>query len=439
MRHFLIFVLAILLFIPFTFSYSNEIKVEEIAKSFIGLLVQEKLAEASKLFTGELTKALPENTLASIWKSIIATLGKFNSVLDIKTTEVQAYKVVIVTCDFELGSLGIQITFDREAKIAGLYFLQPQFKATYMLPSYVVPQSYIELEITLKSNGWNLPAVLTLPKTDKPCPAVILVHGSGPQDKDETIGPNKPFKDIALGLASRGIAVLRYEKRTKQYGNKSITEGFTVNEETIEDAISAINLLYERNDIDKNRIFLLGHSLGGMLAPRVVEKTDRLRGIIIMAGTIDDLLEVMLKQTRYLAYLDSSITEEEKRQIEDIENQINLIRSRKIGKNEFILGAPGSYWLDLIDYKPLEILKRIEIPVLILHGDRDFQVPVENFYLWKEELKDKSQISFKIYKGLNHLFIFGEGKSTIEEYYKPGNVSQEVIEDIANWILSIQP
>lgn len=438
MKHLLIFTLVVLIFIPVTFSYTEEISIEDTAKDFIDLLAHEKFAEAIKLFTEESTKPLSENILASIWKSLIFTLGKFNGILDIKTPETQIYKIVIVSCDFELGTLKIQISFDRGSKIAGLYFSQPQLKAVYMLPSYIAPDSYTEVELTIQSNGWSLPAILTLPKADKPCPAVVLVHGSGPQDRDETIGPNKPFKDIALGLASKGIAVLRYEKRTKQYGDKTLVKGFTVNEETIEDAISAINLLYQRDDIDKGKIFLLGHSLGGMLAPRIAEKTDKLRGIVIMAGAFNDLLELMLKQIIYSASLDNNITKEEKDQIEDIKRQMDLIRSRKIDKDEFILGAPGSYWLDLIEYKPLEILKRINIPVLILHGDRDFQVSTDDFSLWKEELKDKGQVLFKLYKGLNHLFIFGEGKPTISEYYRPGNVSKEVIEDIANWILSIQ-
>ncbi len=437
MKRLLIFTLVVLLFMPVTFSYTEEVSIEDIAKDFIDLLAHEKFAEAVKLFTGKLTKDLPENALASIWKSLTATLGKFNNIIDIKTPEIQFYKIVILTCDFELGTLKLQISFDG-SKMAGLYFSKPQLKAVYMLPSYIVPDSYTEVELTIQSNGWSLPATLTLPRADRPCPVVVLVHGSGPQDRDETIGPNKPFKDIALGLASRGIAVLRYEKRTRKYGDKALVKGFTVNEETIEDTLSAINLLYQRDDIDKDKIFLLGHSLGGMLAPRIAEKTDKLRGIVIMAGTFNDLLELILKQIIYSASLDNDITEEEKGQIEDIKRQIDLIRSRKVGEDECILGAPGSYWMDLIEYKPLVILKKIDVPVLILYGDRDFQVPIDDFSLWKEELKDKDQISFKLYKGLNHLFIFGEGKSTIAEYNKSGNVSKEVIEDIANWILSIQ-
>jgi len=438
MKCLVILIMVVLLALPNVLAYSDEIDAKDISRSFVSLLAQENFVEASKLFTEELAKAIPESTLASIWKSLSSMLGKFNGILDTKFIEAQGYKVVILNCDFDLGTLGIQIALDKEKKIAGLYFLQPQLKATYTLPSYADPNSYIEVELIIESNGWKLPATLTLPKGDKPYPAVVLVHGSGPQDRDETIGPNKPFKDIALGLASRGIAVLRYEKRTKYYGEKALKENFTVDNETIEDAISAIELLYQRDDIDKSKIFLLGHSLGGMLAPKIAERTEKLRGIIILAGAINDLLEIMIKQSKYLASLDDNITEEEKRQIEDIERQISLIRSSKIGKDEFILGAPGSYWLDLINYKPLEILKKVNIPVLVLQGDRDFQVTTEDFSLWKEELKDNSQILFKLYTGLNHLFIFGEGKSSVEEYYKPGHISQEVIEDIANWILSIQ-
>ncbi|MBP8638076.1 MAG: alpha/beta fold hydrolase [Dictyoglomi bacterium] len=414
--------------------YSNEANIDVLARSFIDSLVAERFTEIEMSFTEELSKAIPGETLKAVWESIISTLGKFNEILDIKITEYKEYRIASVICDFERGTLEIQITFDKELRIAGLYFLQPQFKATYTPPSYANQDSFTEIEVVLGDGKWKLPGLLTLPKTDKPYPAVVLVHGSGPNDKDETIGTNKPFKDLAWGLASRGIAVLRYEKRTRYYGEESLIEGFTVNEEVIEDVISAVDFLYQREEIDKNKIFILGHSLGGMLAPRIAEKTDKVRGIIMLAGTIKDLLEIIPKQAKYLASLDSKITEEEMREIEDLEKKIEDIKSSKVGKDENILGAPGSYWLDLINYNPLESIKNLELPILVLQGDRDYQVTVDDFKLWQEELKDKPNVTFKLYKGLNHLFIYGEGKSTTEEYYRPGNVSQEVIEDIANWI-----
>lgn len=426
--------IVLISFFIVSIAYSNEMNIDALARSFIDSLVAERFTEIEMSFTKELSKAVPGETLKAIWESIISTLGKFNEILDIKITEYKEYRIASVRCDFERGTLEIQITFDKELRIAGLYFLQPQFKATYTPPSYANQDSFTEIEVMLGNGKWKLPGLLTLPKTDKPYPAVVLVHGSGPNDKDETVGTNKPFKDLAWGLASRGIAVLRYEKRTRYYGEESLIEGFTVNEEVIEDAVSAVDFLYQREDIDKNKIFLLGHSLGGMLAPRIAEKTDKVRGIIMLAGTIKDLLELIPKQTKYLASLDGKITEEEMREIEDLEKEIEDIKSLKVGKNENILGAPGSYWLDLINYNPLESIKNLDLPILILQGDRDYQVTVDDFKLWQEELKDKPNVTFKLYKGLNHLFIYGEGKSTPEEYYKSGNIFQEVIEDIANWI-----
>jgi len=426
--------IVLIFFLLANIVYSNEANIDVLARSFIDSLVAERFTEIEMSFTEELSKAIPGETLKAVWESIISTLGKFNEILDIKITEYKEYRIASVICDFERGTLEIQITFDKELRIAGLYFLQPQFKATYTPPSYANQDSFTEIEVVLGDGKWKLPGLLTLPKTDKPYPAVVLVHGSGPNDKDETIGTNKPFKDLAWGLASRGIAVLRYEKRTRYYGEESLIEGFTVNEEVIEDVISAVDFLYQREEIDKNKIFILGHSLGGMLAPRIAEKTDKVRGIIMLAGTIKDLLEIIPKQAKYLASLDSKITEEEMREIEDLEKKIEDIKSSKVGKDENILGAPGSYWLDLINYNPLESIKNLDLPILVLQGDRDYQVTVDDFKLWQEELKDKPNVTFKLYKGLNHLFIYGEGKSTTEEYYRPGNVSQEVIEDIANWI-----
>ncbi len=136
-------------------------------------------------------------------------------------------------------------------------------------------------------------------------PAVVLVHGSGPQDRDETIGPNKPFRDLAWGLATYGIAVLRYEKRTRVYGqklqqDKKLLTSFTVYEETVDDAVSAVALLSQTPGIRPDRIFVLGHSQGGMTIPRVAQKDKQAAGFIIMAGLTRPLEDAILKQNRYL-------------------------------------------------------------------------------------------------------------------------------------------
>ncbi|CAN5818315.1 hypothetical protein BH24ACI5_BH24ACI5_24340 [soil metagenome] len=134
-----------------------------------------------------------------------------------------------------------------------------------------------ESEVTVGTGQWALPATLTMPVGPGPVPAVVLVHGSGPGDRDATVGQIKQFKDLALGLASRVIAVLRYDKRTRVHANlMRELPGLTVKDETIDDAIAAVQVLRSTPGVDPNRIVVLGHSLGGMLVPRIAAAGPRL-------------------------------------------------------------------------------------------------------------------------------------------------------------------
>src|SRR5205085_5456531 len=168
--------------------------------------------------------------------------------------------------------------------------------ADYKAPSYVNPESFTEKQVKVGKGEWELPATLTIPKGDGPFPALVLVHGSGPHDRDETIGPNKPFRDLAEGLASRGVAVLRYDKRSlvSPLGIR------TVNEEVVEDAKAAIELLSAEPRIDRRRIIVLGHSLGGTLAPRIAAEDPRTAGIVILAGAARPFEDLLVEQLRYL-------------------------------------------------------------------------------------------------------------------------------------------
>jgi hypothetical protein len=275
-----------------------------------------------------------------------------------------------------------------------------------------------------------------MPKGNGPFPVVVLVHGSGPNDRDETIGPNKPFKDLAWGLATRGIAVLRYEKRTKQYPLKcaEMIENFTVEDETIDDALTAIEVLREEEKIDRERIFVLGHSLGGMLAPRIGARDEKLAGLILLAGNTRDLPDMILDQVRYLASLDDRIDDTEAKQIEEIEELVRKVKELDMAGGEIVLGASKAYWEDLMKYNPVKAARGSSLPMLILQGERDYQVTLEDFEGWREGLAGRENVEFKTYPDLNHLFMFGIGKSTPAEYQKASNVDQIVIEDIVEWV-----
>ena len=292
--------------------------------------------------------------------------------------------------------------------------------------------------MTIGVSEWALPATLTTPAGPGPFPVVVLVHGSGPNDRDETVGANKPFKDLAWGLASRGVAVLRYEKRTKQHGAKLATiRAFTVKDEVLDDVVAAVALLRKTEGIDAKRIFVLGHSLGGMLIPRIGRLDPNIAGLIALAGATRPLEDVIPAQLAYIFSLDGSISTEEQKQIDDAKEQaakVKALKTEDANSTVSILGGPASYWLDLRGYDPPETGKGLKQPLLILQGERDYQVTMEDFKRWSTSLATKNNVTLKSYPALNHLFIAGTGQSTPSEYELAGHVDERVVDDIAAWI-----
>ncbi len=346
-----------------------------------------------------------------------------------------------MTCEFQRGPLDVKVVFTSGNKITGLFFT-PSGK--YKRPPYADPSKFDEEEVTVGKGLLSLPGTLSLPKGDGPFPALVLVHGSGPNDRDETIGPNKPFRDLAHGLASRGIAVLRYEKRTKQHQIMMalVSSSITVKEETVDDAIAAVEILAGHKKIDPKRIFVLGHSLGGMLIPRIGKAKDTIAGFVVLAGSTRPLEDLVLEQTKYLVSLAGKLTEEEQKKVHDLERQVARVKSPDLStatpKSELPFGAPPQYWLDLRGYEPAKEAKDLRKPMLILQGQRDYQVTMEDFANWKMALASRKDVKLVSYPRLNHLFIEGEGKSRPEEYARPGNVAGEVIEGIAKWIEGLE-
>lgn len=299
--------------------------------------------------------------------------------------------------------------------------------------------AFHEKEVLIHSASFQLPGTLTLPVKGSNFPIVILVHGSGPSDRDETVGPNKPFRDIAHGLAEKGIAVLRYEKRTKVYGAKSFpNDSVTIDAEATDDALAAIDLASTIKEVNSNRIYVLGHSMGGMLAPRIAERSRKpLSGIILLAANARGLEDLIVEQMEYLASL-SPLSEIANAQMEEIKKRVANIK--KLGSADFDssiqspFNLPLKYWSSLKQYNQLNVAKHLDIPMLILQGERDYQVTMVDFEMWRSALSAKKKVQCKSYPTLNHLLQAGTVKSTPQEYLKVSPVDSCVINDLVTFI-----
>lgn len=288
----------------------------------------------------------------------------------------------------------------------------------------------------------DLPGTLAVPDGPGPHPVVVLVHGSGMQDRDASLGPNQPFRDLAYGLAQRGVASLRYDKRSRVRVD-TLDEHSTAQDVTIADAVHALGLLRDQPRIDARRRVLLGHSLGGQFAPRIAAQAPGLAGVVMLAPLARPFHHAIADQTRYLVELDGQVSQLEAvsvRQVEALRDGIDAMVAGGPPPGEPLLGIPDDYWRDLARHDPIAEARALRLPILLLQGERDYQVrPELDFAAWQAALAGQPGATLRRYPGLNHWFIRGEGPANPREYQRRGWFEPAVIDDIARWIHALPP
>ena len=412
----------------------------ETGRAFVNLLRSGKHAAAHQHFAEKTAAAMPVDQLGALWPGLVKQLGEFKSVTRVQEAREGRFDVVRVTCQFASGGVDFKIVYDAERKVSGLWIQPPSPATDYEPPDYVDQSAFTEREVTVGAGEWALPGTLSLPKKGAPVAAVVLVHGSGPNDRDLSLSANKPFRDLAWGLASKGVAALRYDKRTKHHARRltgEVLEKMTLNEETVDDAVLAAEAVRKADGIDPGRVYVLGISLGGRAIPRIAKRDSKAAGFILMAGSTRPMEDAILEQTRYLLGLDG-LSSEDETAVAAIEAQVKRVKGLKPGSkvpaSELPLGVHPHYWLDLRSDDPPRDLAKERRRVLVMQGDRDYQVTIEDFRGWERALKGKANVTMKRYPDLNHLFMKGSGKSTPKEYETPGHVSVEVVDDLVAWI-----
>ncbi|WP_374607217.1 alpha/beta fold hydrolase [Thermomonas sp.] len=394
-------------------------------------------AQVEAMFDADMAKAVPADKLKAVWESLPAQVGKATGRGDAQTMEQAGSTLVQVPLHFEKAELMAKFAIEGGGKIVG-FMIQPAQAAAApaSAPPVAEDASFSEREVMVGGDDRALPATLALPKGDGSFPAVVLVHGSGPHDRDETIGPNKPFLDIARGLAAQGIAVLRYEKRSKARPQDFASGMFGVDEETTNDAVQAVATLRGIDGIDPKRVFVLGHSQGGMMAPRIAAVSGHVAGLVLLAAPARSLLDIVIEQNRRLAVLDDGKTSDAERDaITAIIQQVRITRDAATDPaTKTVMGLPAGYWRSIDSVDPVAEAKSVGLPMLVLQGARDIQVVDADWQGWRGAFHADPKVSFKLYETLNHLAMPGEGDGTLAEYQQPNHVDATLIDDVAAWI-----
>ena len=300
-------------------------------------------------------------------------------------------------------------------------------------------------ESIIVGNGTEYPlnGLLTLPCSPvENVPAAVLVHGSGASNMDERVYSLTPFKDLAEGLAERGIASIRYDKRTFVYGRRLRKQCLTVKEETIDDALMATALLRSDPRIDPEKIFIIGHSMGAMLAPRIDADGGSFRGLILMAGSPGRLEEIVVRQLKQASQSKCALL----RMVARIEDQIFSKRfdglyemSDEDARKKKFAGSTTLYYFKEMGRKTaVDYLLESDKPALIMQGGMDFQVlPSEDFIGFQEQLKNRPNVEYRLYEDLNHVFVKGIYNDILKagkEYRTKQHIGAEVLDDISAFI-----
>lgn len=448
------------------------------------------------------TKPDVKPALAGVWQGIIkvqsielrvvlhitANGDGFKATLDSPDQGAKGIPVDCVTLEGESVKLelkGIKASFEGkfandgqtiQGKWTQAGTLPLEFKRLEKEPDYSRPQEpkkpypYVEEEVTYKNDeaGITLAGTLTYLASDKPAPAVLLISGSGPQDRNETVMGHKPFLVLADYLTRRGMAVLRVDDRG--VGGSTGDTMTSTTSDMAADALAGIAYLKSRKEINGREIGLLGHSEGGLVAPLASSMSDDVAFIVMLAGTGVTGEEILYRQAELIAKAQgaddaarAAAHSTQERMIEAIKESADSAeaekRMREIADEELAKSAAGrkqnqaakvamesqlklalSPWFRyFLTYDPQPALRKVKCPTLAINGEKDLQVdPKQNLPPIEAALKDSGNADFEVRElgGLNHLFQHCQTGSPSEYSKIDETFAPEALQLIGDWILS---
>jgi predicted alpha/beta hydrolase family esterase len=335
--------------------------LRDTARRFVQRLADEEFEAAREPFAPVVAEQVSAATLAGIWADLQRASGTFVRIEGTERTTVQSSAAVVATVQFSRARQGIRLVFDDDGLVAGFQLVAPASE-DWTAPAYVDQTSIETTETQISvSDSCSLPAEVTVPVESEATTGFVLLGGSGPTDLNGTVGPNQPYRDLAYGLGTAGTASLRYTKRTAVCDLDPAT--LTIDDEYTEDAVDAVETLRSNADVDQT--IVMGHSLGAKLAPRVATRLDDVAGLVLLAPPGRPLPELVVEQTRYLAELDGTVTDDEQSRIDAVAAAADRIERLDLSAGDVILGAGRPYWESLQESDAFETAGAGELPTLV--------------------------------------------------------------------------
>lgn len=415
--------------------------VEKQSQKLLDLLQLQQWHAATQLFTPALRQKIDSTQLSIIWKGLELSQGKLLQTGPMRQREHNSQRFYYRQLDFAQQPLRLELQFNQAGAITSLRLQPLSDEQLYLPPAYEQTDRYQAYSLRLKNDSIQLPGQLILPKNCRNCPIVLLLHDLGPQDLDHSIGPTKMFRDLAVGLAAAGIASYRYDKRTFRYGPELMADlrVLTPENEIIEDALAAIELLRGIAEIDTQQIYLAGLGVGGMLAGTIASRSMLpIRGILAIGSSPRPLPDQLLDQ--YIQLLSSEMPyEQSKPAIQALERQSERAKNRQLDPttppDSLPLQLPAPYWLHWQSLDPLPGFWQTNAKLWFVRGEHDYQSQSHDQQQWEMRLLGREQVSFSTLPQLNHLLMPIDPTATpAKAYQKQHNLDEAALQAIVNWL-----
>lgn len=410
--------------------------VVEAGELFVQDMQAGEFDRAVSWFRSDAQRQVSAGQLEHIWLGYTAVGGQFQEIAETEEVVEAGYDGADLSLSFERGTHVMRaLVDDQDAfSLVGIYA-----NDEYERPQYVETSAFTAESATVETADCLMDAEITVPAEAEAVPGVVLVHGSDPIGAaNMNLGGagSRPFQDLAEGLASQGVAVLRYDRRSHACPNSLSNEEWTLDAITVDDALVALDRLREVPAVDQ--VAVAGLSLGAMATPRIVERDGNLAGGVMLAAPARNFHEIFVEQFQHLATLGEYEWEAMQNVYERWRDRIDRIRNGEYSEGDIVLDYPGALWTSVDEYDQIGTAQRIDTPLFLLQGTRDYQVsPERDFEVWQAELSDRPDTRFELYENLNHVFQYGEGPSTQSEYNLANPVDEAVVTDISSWVQSL--